>query len=291
MADNGRYFTRRVDSNLEEVVTLDFDTAKGRARTSIRVPHNEMLNNPYLENEVKANLERKAAEYIVQEGNMVGTGFGYGGAGYYTSIASYGGNATTYTPAYGPWVDNQISYGSINQISNSLSKKFVLNVRIKWGRHTLTVCKSVELGAADNVDITQEDIDAARVNYIKNLNTIILVKKAERKAEDLLKMFISEVDFRNYKEKGYFNVRSGDRLFKIYKDHHKWVDTWERKEDGLFVPKNRLCTHTATRELPLADEAIQKLMLIRSNRIEEFSNAHSIENDMKEIHESDLVLA
>ena len=62
------------------------------------------------------------------------------------------------------------------------------------------------------------------------------------------------------------------------------------KEGELFVPRNRLCTHTVNRELPRADEAFQKLMLIRSNKVIEHSNLHGA-SDLKPVSRiEDLLL-
>ena len=162
-------------------------------------------------------------------------------------------------------------------------------VKIKVGKRFLVVEKTPN----DNgeVEITDDDLKIAREQYYKDTQFTIITNRAERKAEDLLKMFVSEVDFRSYKKNGYFTVKQGNRVFRIWRDNHKWVDMWEKDEkSGLLTPKNRLCTHTATREIPLADEVVSKLMLIKSNRIQEHANFHSIDADMKECKESELVL-
>jgi len=292
-----------VDSGLlAHRIDLSFPLHNGQRRhDSITVPVQAIADNPQVEQACVDELLQRANREIRQtiQNNIQDHmgGAGVTGPGYidYGTCVDYSSTAVEYAGATGACGGAGTGWGEYVSLSpitiGSLSRKFVLNVKIKWGRHTLTVCKQVELGAADNVEITQEDIDQARVNYIKNLNITILTKKAERKAEDLLKTFISDMDFRDFKEKGYFTVKSGNRLFKIYRDSHKWVDTWEKRKDGIFIPKNRLCTHTATRDLPLADEALQKLMLVRSNRIEQYANVHSIDaNMMGEIHERDLAL-
>lgn len=185
------------------------------------------------------------------------------------------------TAMYEAAVSSYQSFGWNNKIPNIV-------VNLKLGRHTLQIVKDPNNGS---IDITQEDIDKAKAEYIKTLGVNIIVKKAERKAEDLLKMFISEVDFRNYKEKGHFVVKSGDQVYRIWADKHKHVDMWERRQDGILIPKNRLCTHTQDRVLPVADEVVQKLMLIKSNRISQYANFHPIGGDMKEVHEKELILA
>ena len=153
-----------------------------------------------------------------------------------------------------------------------------IKITYKDGNKKLIIEKDANDG---EMEVTPEDIMQARANWYKGMKLQIITKKAETKAEDLLKMFISEIDFRNYKQKGFFTVRSGNKIFRIWKDNHKQIDMYQ-KEGGLFVPKNRLCVHTAERELPLADEALAKLMLIKSNRVFDQSNAHSA-SDLKPI--------
>jgi hypothetical protein len=197
-----------------------------------------------------------------------------------------------YTDGTGTWQNITVSYnGNEDNISWASVSPVI---KIKVGRHILKIRK--EQDSAGEIEITPEDIEKAKIEYIKGMQINIITRRAETKAESLLKMFISEIDFKNFKEKGYFTVKSGDKVYRIWRDNHRWVDKWEKK-DGVFQPKNRLCTHTERRELPLADEALQKLMLIRSNRIEEFSNAHSLNGvqqgcaeEMKPIREEELVL-
>jgi hypothetical protein len=152
------------------------------------------------------------------------------------------------------------------------------------GKRKLIIEKDVNF----EIEITPEDIQQARINYWKGARINIISKRAETKAEELLKMFISDIDFRNYQEKGFFTVKSGNRIFKIHKDTHKHIDMYE-KEGELFVPRNRLCTHTENRELPRADEAFQKLMLIRSNKVIEHSNLHGA-SDLKPVRELEELL-
>ncbi|MFA6971414.1 MAG: hypothetical protein WC208_08445 [Gallionella sp.] len=164
------------------------------------------------------------------------------------------------------------------------ARKSVL-VRFKLGRHTLLINKTI--GDDECLEITQEDIDRAKGEHFQRRRVEIIAHKADGKAEDLLRMFISEVDFRDYKDKGFFTIKSGDKAFRIYKDSHKHIDMYEKDKDrGIFVPKNRLCVHTERRVLPQADEALAKLMLVRSGQIIESANLHPIDSSM----EKELVL-
>lgn len=151
-----------------------------------------------------------------------------------------------------------------------------IEINVPLGKRSVTIKKKHKVG--EKIVITEQDIVKAMQEKIEECKFQIITKRAERRAEDLLRSFISEVDFRNYKEKGYFLVKSGNRLFKIYKDKNKWCDMWEEDSEGIFVPRNRLCTHTQTKDLPEADEAIAKLMLVRSNRIIDHANLHPIDN-------------
>ena len=184
--------------------------------------------------------------------------------------------------ATGHWED-ALRYSCGGSISGRMRTRFKLQV----GKRMLVVEKEANVNG--EIEITAEDIAKAKIDYIRGAKINIITRTAERKAEDLLKMFISEMDFRDYKQKGYFLVKSGDKLFKIYKDNHKMVDMWERRKGGLFVPQNRLCVHTQNRELPLADEVLSKLMLIKSNRIFDRSNLYSVIS-MENVKEKDLVL-
>ena len=162
-------------------------------------------------------------------------------------------------------------------------------VKLKVGRRFLTIEK--ETNDQGEVVIEEADLVKAREQYYKDTQFQIITNRAERKAEDLLKMFVSEIDFRNYKKNGFFTVKQGNKIYRIWRDNHKWVDMWERDEkSGLMMPKNRLCTHTQTREIPLADEVVSKLMLIKSNRIHEHANFHGIDADMKPAEERELIL-
>lgn len=159
-----------------------------------------------------------------------------------------------------------------------------LRIAYKDGNKRLVI----EKDSQDEIEITPQDIQLARVNFIRDARIQIVSKKAETKAEGLLKMFVSEIDFRNYQQKGFFTVKCGDKVFRVWKDNHKWIDVY-KSEGGILLPDNRLCVHTAKRELPLADEALAKLMLIRSNKVFESSNAHGV-GDLKPL-EPELVLA
>jgi len=163
-------------------------------------------------------------------------------------------------------------------------------IKLRMGRRFLLIEKEQDENGELVVD--ENDILAARERYYKDMQFNIISKRAERKAEDLLKMFVSEIDFRNYKKNGYFSVKQGNKIYRIWRDNHKWVDMWEKDEKtGLLVPKNRLCTHTEKRDIPLADEVVAKLMLIKSNRIHDHANFHAIDEDMKKVvEERELVL-
>lgn len=147
-------------------------------------------------------------------------------------------------------------------------------VRITYndGKRKLFIDKDM----SENIEITPADIEQAKINWWKDARINIITRVAETKAEKLLQMFISEVDFRNYKEKGFFTVKSGNRIFRIHKDTHKFIDMYE-KDGAVFVPRNKLCVHTPTRDLPMADEALAKLLLIRDNSVIEHSNLHGID--------------
>lgn len=157
-----------------------------------------------------------------------------------------------------------------------------VNVRFKLGKHTL--CMYKDLDENGSIEITDEDITRAKDTYFKEKRVQIITRKAEGKAEDLLKMFISEVDFRSYKANGFFTVKQGNQVFRIWKDSHKHIDSFEKDADrGIFVPKNRLCVHTERRVCPPADEALTKLLLIRSGKVEESANIHSADGLEKEL--------
>lgn len=160
-----------------------------------------------------------------------------------------------------------------------------VHVRLKIGRHTLIIEKDY---SGSDIDVTQEDIDKAKVDFIKSLNVSFIVKKSERKAENLLRSFVSEIDFRNYKEKGYFEVRNGNHLFRINKESSSMIDTWEKSNNCVFIPKNRLCVQPNKSGLPASDIALQRLMLIRSGKIFDIANKHN--STQKEITERDLAL-
>lgn len=183
---------------------------------------------------------------------------------------------------YHTWAYNQYINANRNDIPDGIPKS--IKISFKDGKRTL----SIEKDYASEVIITPEDIEKAKIVYWKDARIHILERKAEAKAEDLLKMFISEVDFRNYKEKGFFTVKSGNRIFRIHRDTHKFIDMFE-KEGEVFVPRNRLCVHTPTRELPKADEALAKLMLIRNNSIIESSNPQS-SSDLKPVRSLEELL-
>jgi hypothetical protein len=211
----------------------------------------------------------------------------YGRPAWY-KYATYGGTASTATAVYATgdndmylpdepnptyWQQTVLcSTPTEGKLPESFSRKKIIFMD---GKRRLEIWKDDNGG---ELVITPEDMQQARVDYFKGLRLQIITKRAEHKAEDLLKMFISEVDFRHYKERGFFLVKSGNKVYRIHKDSHKWIDMYEQQDSGLIVPKNRLCVHTATRDLPLADEALSKLMLIKSNKVIEHSNLHAIDS-------------
>jgi len=170
-----------------------------------------------------------------------------------------------------------------------------IEIEFPLGKRMLTMRKKAENG---KVVVTMEDIGKAITDGKEQFMFSIHAKKAENRAENLLQTMISEIDFRNYKEKGYFTCQENGKLYRIYKDKSKWVDLWEAKEvkaELIWQPKNRLCTHTESRDLPDADEALSKLMLIRSGRIIEHANLHPVKGtrglEMKQLkHENELIL-
>lgn len=212
--------------------------------------------------EIRQEVERTAQMVVPQYYHP------YGRTGTYDTAT---GAVTTTTATY---------YYGDNCVPNELpvswdTRVIVKRIKIKHriGKKLLEIEADVDGGG--EVEITEQDIDKAKIDYLKTAKINIITRNAENKAEDLLKMFISEIDFRDYKQKGYFTVKAGDRAFRIHRDKHKHIDMWEKGQNGVFMPKNRLCSHTERRELPYADEALQKLMLVRSNRIIEHSNLHS----------------
>jgi len=190
------------------------------------------------------------------------------------------------TQAYNPgdFMQGYVAGNNVANVWKTSLTELSMVVKLKFGNKTLCLTKKM---VDDCIEITEEDIARAKNEYLDKARITIIARKADRKAEDLLKMFISEVDFRDFTEKGYFTVKSGDKAFRIYRDGHKWVDMYEKAKDrAIFVPKNRLCVHTERRVLPPADEALAKLMLIRSGQIIESANVHDIDANM----EKELVL-
>jgi len=186
------------------------------------------------------------------------------------------------------FIDGYIAGQKLSGIAQDAFRSVL--VKFKLGKHTLIISKKIS-EVDECLEITDEDIARAKKEYFDRARVNIITRKAENKAEDLLRMFISEVDFRSYKQNGFFTIKSSDKIFRIYKDSHRHIDMYEHdKERGLFVPKNRLCVHTEKRSLPAADEALSKLLLIRSGKIIEEANLHSITNEMKEMNEKELVL-
>jgi hypothetical protein len=62
------------------------------------------------------------------------------------------------------------------------------------------------------------------------------------------------------------------------------------EDTGFLIPENQLCVHTPKRELPLADETLAKVMLIRSNMVLERANVHSVASHMRCVEKAELLL-
>ena len=274
------------------VVANYYDTHGTPKTMQTKVTDIEAMNSPVnILEQAKIHLTRKVQQDVERSMGMGTVDY----PSYYSQVR-YTANAGTLTT--NSWdgtttaLDNSMYYttATINYDYpgswQMTSSKRSIKIKFKSGKRTLIIEK--DLGS-DDVEVTPEDIEKAKVDYIRDARINIITRKADRKAEDLLKMFVSEIDFRSYKENGYFTVKNGNRLFRIWKDNHKFVDVWE-KDKGVFKPKNRLCTHTKDRSLPLADEVVQKLMLIKTNRIVEFANSHPIDNSMSELKEDSLIL-
>lgn len=209
-------------------------------------------------------------------------------------------NATDYTPTQ--WYANStatndnwtwatdnstsLTSDSINSLYRNAWQSEV-TIKLRVGNRVLEIKKSVDGGEAE---VTDEDIEKAKIDFLRKAKITILTKRAERKSEELLRGFISDIDFRNYKQRGYFTVKQGDKLYRIYRNKSEKVDHWERNERGVFVPKSRLCVHTQQLDLPAGDEALARLLLIRSGGIDRLANKWKADG-LEEIKESELVLA
>lgn len=247
----------------------------------------------HLRREVKRELGEQMAEFQqhynqlpvhMHTWNMQSTG---------SLSNNYMGVDSCSTPAYGhTYVRLSNTSGMWNEGGEDTSPE--IEIEFPLGKRILTMKKRTENG---KIKVTMEDIGNAISGAKDQFKFNIITNRAERRAEDLLQSMISEIDFRNYKEKGFFTCQDNGKMYRIYKDKNKWVDLWEAKEveaEIIWQPKNRLCTHTEKRELPDADEALSKLMLIRSGKLLEHANAHSIQGtrglEMKPVRsESELI--
>ena len=206
----------------------------------------------------------------------------------YRHLTVYGNATIGIDPAYGvspTFIDTRATIDGLE-----------IEVEVPVGKRSITVKTTIKNG---KIQITEHDIVKATQALIEQKRFTIITNRAERRAEDLLRSMISDIDFRSYKEKGFFIVKSGNRVFRIYKDKSKWIDMWEQDHIRRdFAPKNRLCTHTQTRDLPDADEALSKLLLIRSGSVIQHSNLHSakdgyghyIGEPMNRLKEKELIL-
>ena len=278
-----KFSVHRAVDTLQTIFNLRYFSPDGREKriqTSVN-EHTPVADTPYIaqqmleqaKGDVMATLERCVPTATSAIANYVcDTDYGTTGT---ATIQYYGDNNNNWrTYVNGQWVPGEnIANPSLYSVGGNTMPQSFSRRKISFmdGRRKLII----EKDDSDEICITPEDIQKARMDYIKDLRLTILTKRAEHKAEDLLKMFISEIDFRNYKEKGFFLVKSGNRIFRIHRDTHKWIDMYE-SNNGVLVPRNRLCVHTERRELPFADEALSKLMLIKANKVEEHSNGHGV---------------
>jgi len=190
---------------------------------------------------------------------------------------------------------HQYAQAYVNEWKDPSPAEIEIEIEFPLGKRVLTMKKKAD---GNRIKVTLEDIEVAVEGARDQFKFNIINNRAERRAEDLLRSMISEIDFRNYKKQGFFVCREGNKLFRIYKDKSKWVDYWEQEEvnaELIWQPKNRLCTHTETRELPDADEALSKLLLARSGRLIEHANLHSFDGTRGLVmpvlkNEEDLIL-
>lgn len=312
-------------NTMSRTVRMDYQLPNGQHKVSqVRVADRDLMNEgvetgavsrimEHAQEQLKRMVAREMAEWVAQNaqaqqgGNQMvagwyGQGWNDATGNYYVRYDTAANDCTACGTAdamvqspnqYVQWQSTPLQGWEV--LNAPLPQSFesrntwlkTINVKFKLGKHTLSVMKTV--GEDGSIEITDEDMRRAKDEYLQGRRVQIITRKAESKAEDLLRMFISEVDFRNYKDKGFFTVKAGDKIFRIWKDGHKHIDMWERDSNrGLFVPKNRLCVHTERRVCPPADEALTKLLLIRSGRVIESANLHPHEE--KEYKESELVL-
>lgn len=115
--------------------------------------------------------------------------------------------------------------------------------------------------------------------------------KAERKAQNLLKELVSEVDFHNYKKTGYIEVKlQSGKIVRIGRFTNDPVfDERQRRvlPDGRVkdLQVAHLCIHGGEQEDPLippTDRVITKLLLAKNNEQEFFKRAH-VNPDKREL--------
>lgn len=280
----------KVPNNPDTRLHCKYVDLKGNSKIrSCQIPCLDEINYPStvaryrqrMEQEIKEELGCQALEIRQQETTMATIEPYYythqvwsGTTNDSTDALAYSSISQTYqTYSIHTHSNNTLTYNSLLDTMRVLDNE--IEIEIPLGKRVIAIKKAPNEG---KIKITDEDIVKAVQNRIDEFKFNIITRRAERKAEDLLKSFISEVDFRNYTEKGYFVVKSGNKVYRIHKDKSRWVDMWEQKGE-IIIPKNRLCTHTETRELPMADEVLSKLMLIRSGLIEQHSNLHPIDED------------
>ena len=265
----------REDANFDNCSTVArarFYTPSGEIREIATNVSNEFMDdNPRAMAYAYESMRRQALEEVNQ--------------GFNQQMMYYSNNSTAVT--------NNLSWGNdYSSYDNVSSGQMVAHVgprsiklKFKIGKRTLEVSKTLD---GDSMELSEQDIDEAKVEYIRSARIAIITRKADKRADELLSGFISEVDFRNYQERGFFTVKQGNRLFRIYKDKHKKIDMWER-EGNLFVPKNRLCVHTQKKDLPDGDEALARLLLVRSGGLMNLANKWD-SGGMETANEEELVL-
>jgi len=289
----------------------------GQQRTKSQEIH--VLDDPRVVEYAKHNLERSVREDLADQAvarerlmsrqredrNMadafyppVGLTTATAGSVLYATGTASASADITWTTTTTDATDSLRYATATNGFLNVASPDYVVEIEVPVGKRSVTVRKTVVNGT--KVVITEADITKAMQELIEDKRVQVITHRAERRAEDLLHSMISEIDFRSYKENGFFMVKAGNKLYRIYRDKNKWIDMWEAdQKKEVFIPKNRLCTHTRTRDLPNADEALAKLLLIRSGSVIDHSNLHSadgggighyIGESMNRIKDKELIL-
>lgn len=196
-------------------------------------------------------------------------------------------NTVTNTSIGSEWITYDNVRNAYNNIYGQVPQSRTIKLKFKVGKRMLEVSKSLD---GDSMELSESDIEEAKVEYIRQAKVQIITRKSEERSETLLRSFVSELDFRSYKQNGFFTVRKGNQLFRIYKDRNAKIDCWERNDRGLFMPKSRLCVGTSRKELPSGDEALARLLLVRSGGVEKLANRWAADG-LEAIEEKELVIA